>query len=82
MTRKEFGSPTQEDLPDPGRRKTLACLAAWSGAAVVWTVTGGVPRALGATNSGPLAAADAGALTVRNVPAERCSHGHAVGRRS
>lgn len=63
MTHKESGSPPQEDMPDPGRRKTLACLAAWSGAAVVWTVTGGVPRALGATNSGTLATADAGALT-------------------
>ena len=29
------------------RRKALACLGAWSGAAVIWTVAGGVPRALG-----------------------------------
>jgi len=29
------------------RRKALSCLGAWSGAAVVWTVAGGVPRALG-----------------------------------
>ena len=34
---------------DPSRRRTLNCLAAWSGAAIVWTVAGGVPRALGAT---------------------------------
>ena len=33
------------------RRQALACLAQWSGAAVVWTVSGGVPRALGATGS-------------------------------
>jgi 3',5'-cyclic AMP phosphodiesterase CpdA len=34
------------------RRAALGCLAAWSGAAVVWTVAGGVPRALGATSNG------------------------------
>jgi Icc protein len=34
---------------DPSRRRALDCLATWSGAAVVWTVTGGIPRALGAT---------------------------------
>jgi hypothetical protein len=33
----------------PGRRKALSCLSAWSGAAVVWTVSGGIPHALGAT---------------------------------
>ncbi|MDM0066645.1 metallophosphoesterase [Variovorax sp. J31P207] len=37
---------------DPGRRRALGCLSAWGGAAVVWTVSGGVPRALGATGSG------------------------------
>jgi hypothetical protein len=47
----------------PARRKALNCLAAWSGAAVVWTVAGGVPRALGATGDGPMAAADPGTLT-------------------
>jgi Icc protein len=30
------------------RRRALTCLATWTGTAVVWTVTGGVPRALGA----------------------------------
>ncbi|HXU51973.1 MAG TPA: metallophosphoesterase [Casimicrobiaceae bacterium] len=45
------------------RRQALGCLAAWSGAAVVWTVAGGVPRALGATSTGaPMAPAD-GTLT-------------------
>jgi hypothetical protein len=48
---------------DPARRKALACLAAWSGAAIVWTVAGGVPRALGATRAGALAAASGNALT-------------------
>ena len=43
---------------NPARRKALSCLAAWSGAAVVWSVAGGVPRALGATSTGtPMAAA-------------------------
>ena len=37
---------------DPGRRRALSCLSAWGGAAVVWTVSGGIPRALGATASG------------------------------
>ncbi|HUQ12441.1 MAG TPA: metallophosphoesterase [Steroidobacteraceae bacterium] len=31
------------------RRKALSCLGAWSGAAVLWSVAGGVPRALGRT---------------------------------
>jgi 3',5'-cyclic AMP phosphodiesterase CpdA len=48
---------------NPARRKALSCLAAWTGAAVVWTVSGGVPRALGATNAGTPMAADANALT-------------------
>ena len=48
---------------NPARRQALSCLAAWSGAAVVWTVTGGVPRALGATTAGPTTAAAANALT-------------------
>lgn len=48
---------------NPARRRALACLAGWSGAAVVWTVSAGVPRALGATSGGPVAAADRNALT-------------------
>ena len=46
----------------PSRRQALACLARWSGAAVVWTVSAGVPRALGATRGDALstsAASDA-----------------------
>ena len=34
------------------RREALKCLATWSGAAVVWSVLGGVPRAVGATKDG------------------------------
>jgi 3',5'-cyclic-AMP phosphodiesterase len=47
----------------PARRQALSCLAAWSGAAVVWTVAGGVPRALGATGGGTPTAAATNALT-------------------
>lgn len=39
------------NTPDPSRRRALGCLSAWSGAAIVWTLSGGVPRALGATNA-------------------------------
>src|SRR6185437_11362071 len=44
-----------------GRRRALGCLAAWSGAAVVWSVAGGVPRAFAAGDRSE--AAPAGALT-------------------
>jgi 3',5'-cyclic-AMP phosphodiesterase len=47
----------------PNRRQALQCLSAWSATAVVWTVSGGVPNALGATGAGPTASADANALT-------------------
>jgi len=47
----------------PMRRRALGCLAAWTGAAVVWTFAGGVPRALGATNGDKMQAAPANALT-------------------
>jgi Icc protein len=53
----------QDQIQNPARRRALSCLAGWSGAAVVWTVSGGVPRALGATGAGPLAPADQNALT-------------------
>jgi Icc protein len=48
---------------DPNRRKALSCISAWGGAAVVWTVTGGVPRALGATNEGTPKASATNAFT-------------------
>jgi len=48
---------------NPARRQALSCLAAWTGAAVVWTVAGGVPRALGATSTGTPPAAAKDALT-------------------
>src|SRR6476660_700454 len=48
---------------NPARRQALSCLASWTGAAVVWTVAGGVPYALGATGSGTPAAAAPDALT-------------------
>jgi len=52
---------------NPQRRKTLGCLAAWSGAAVVWTLAGGVPRALGATPSGGIAATAKHAFTFAQI---------------
>jgi hypothetical protein len=55
------------DAPDPHRRQALGCLAAWSGAAIVWTLSGGVPRALGATSDGPPAAADPHSLTFAQI---------------
>src|SRR5690242_6464667 len=57
-THKPDGSPV-----NPARREALSCLAAWSGAAVVWTIAGGVPRALGATGESTGAGAPANALT-------------------
>jgi hypothetical protein len=50
----------QNDQPssfDPARRKTLSCLAGWTGAAVVWSVVGGVPSAIAAGGSGGSSAA-------------------------
>jgi len=52
---KRFGHE-DEGLTSPDRRKALGCLAAWSGAAVVWSIAGGVPRTVGATGTGKSAA--------------------------
>ena len=54
---------TYDSGHNPARRQALSCLAAWTGAAVVWTVAGGVPRALGATTAGTPTAAAKNALT-------------------
>src|SRR4051794_25596095 len=59
-------SSSNEDsrsLKQPDRRAALRCLAAWSGAAVVWSVAGGVPRALGVTNAGKPVSAPKNAFT-------------------
>lgn len=54
----------RDDQPDdPARRRSLSCLAGWTGAAIVWTVAGGVPRALGATASGTIKPAATNAFT-------------------
>ena len=50
-------------IHNPGRRQALSCLSAWGGAAVVWTVSGGIPRALGATGAGTPPGAARGAFT-------------------
>jgi 3',5'-cyclic-AMP phosphodiesterase len=55
MSSNERGGPKH----DPARRKALKCLAAWTGTGVVWTVTGGVPHALGATNDAARTAGNA-----------------------
>jgi 3',5'-cyclic AMP phosphodiesterase CpdA len=45
------------------RRSALACLAAWSGAGILWSVTGGVPTALGRANDVNVARAAKGQFT-------------------
>jgi 3',5'-cyclic AMP phosphodiesterase CpdA len=56
--------PVEEAMPArPDRRNALRCLAAWTGAAVVWSVAGGVPRALGVTGDGQSVAGPKGAFT-------------------
>lgn len=49
--------------PDAGRRRALGCLASWTGAAALWNVSGGVPRALGMTAGSTLQAAPPHSLT-------------------
>jgi 3',5'-cyclic AMP phosphodiesterase CpdA len=58
---------TDRDSFNGQRRKALGCIAAWSGAAVVWTVVSGVPRALGATSSGGVATAANHAFTFAQI---------------
>jgi len=53
--------------PRLSRRQALRCLASWTGAAVVWSVVGGVPRALGATRAGDVAPAAATTLTFAQI---------------
>ena len=64
---KATDASEQAQPHDPARRKALGCLAAWSGAAVLWTVSGGVPRALGATSDGETAVAAQNALTFAQI---------------
>ena len=56
-------STLDPDTPTLTRRQALRCLASWTGAAVVWTVAGGVPRALGATRGGTPRRTTGNALT-------------------
>ena len=48
---------------DASRRGALRCLAGWAGAAVVWTVAGGVPRTVFASGGGSSAAIPKSAFT-------------------
>jgi 3',5'-cyclic AMP phosphodiesterase CpdA len=45
------------------RRSALACLATWSGAGILWSVTGGIPTALGRANDANAARAAKGQFT-------------------
>jgi len=45
------------------RRDALTCVGAWSGAAIVWGVAGGIPRALGLANEAATAQAAKGQFT-------------------
>ena len=56
-------TPDDRNEIDASRRRTLGCLAAWTGAAVVWTMVGGVPRALGVTSDGKVITASKNAFT-------------------
>jgi hypothetical protein len=49
------------------RRRALTCLGAWSGAAIVWGVGGGVPRALGMANEASTAQAAKGQFTFAQI---------------
>src|ERR1051326_3135556 len=49
------------------RRQALRCLAAWTGTAVGWTVAGGVPRAIAATNDSTSTAAPENGLTFAQI---------------
>src|SRR5262249_10817128 len=67
---EESAMDRNDDRPtgfDAERRKTLGCLAAWSGAAVLWTVSGGGPRALGATNGGGASMQAKGTFTFAQI---------------
>ena len=49
-TKDSVPSRSNKRRHNPGRRKALGCLAAWSGTALVWSLAGGMPRTLAATN--------------------------------
>jgi hypothetical protein len=49
------------------RRSALACLGAWSGAGIIWGVTGGIPRALGMANDPETVAAAKAQFTFAQI---------------
>ena len=49
------------------RRGALRCLGAWSGAAVIWGISGGVPRALGMASEAATKQAAAGQFTFAQI---------------
>lgn len=54
-------------LTDPSRRRAFACLGAWSGAAVIWGLSGGVPRAFGMTSDNKVMQAAKGRFTFAQI---------------
>lgn len=49
------------------RRGALKCLSAWSGAGILWGLSGGIPRALGMANDAKVARAAAGQFTFAQI---------------
>lgn len=49
------------------RRSALACLGAWSGASVIWGLSGGVPKALGMASDPGVAAAASSRFTFSQI---------------
>jgi Icc protein len=54
-------------LRDPSRRRAFACLGAWSGAAVIWGLSGGVPRAFGMASDDKVMQAAKGQFTFAQI---------------
>jgi 3',5'-cyclic-AMP phosphodiesterase len=61
------GNSSDSDFGHLTRRGALRCLGAWSGAAIVWGVAGGVPRALGMANEAKTAYAAKGQFTFAQI---------------
>lgn len=62
---QDRSGPVSNDAP-PSRRKLLDCMGAWAGAAVLWSVTAGVPHSLGLVGEASAAEMD-GSLTFLQI---------------
>ena len=67
MSKRIDSDTTRNEPSNNDRRKALSCIAGWAGAAVIWTMVGGVPRTLGATQSGGVVATPKNALTFAQI---------------